>query len=430
MQKYFFQFIIYGIRLDPPGDTRMDFIEKIHNLQSHAREQFKLIEMDITPKEEDTKTALIQPFIDDVLGYRIKNLSEVKTEFNIGAGNLRIDYAILKDGVPTILIECKKCTDVLEKRDLNQLKTYYPNIKGAKSKFGILTNGIIYQFYTDIRDTNILDDDPFFEFNLLNMPDSAIIELEKFIKSADIDNARDRADELMKMKEIREDQLRKMKDIRAIIEKLFRSPPSEDFVKFIAKQAHVGFVNDKVIKEYSKLTTDAINEYISDRIRKTGEQATGPTTEELEPHNDHDDPRFLFWTALLERMKKRSNLFANISPQSSIWISTGAGKYGLSYQFVIHKHDVQVLFAINRAKEETKEIFIKLSTHEEEINSIFVGKLDWQLRPDLKSSQIVNYISIGGYLDEGKWTQIQDAMIDAMIHLERALRTHIDELRI
>ena len=145
---------------------------------------------------------------------------------------------------------------------------------------------------------------------------------------------------------------------------------------------------------------------------------------------NNDDPRFLFWTALLERMKKKSGLFANISPQSSIWISTGAGKYGLSYQFVIHKHDVQVLFGINRAKEETKEIFDRLSVHKEEINSKFVGELDWQQRPELKSSQIVNYISIGGYLDEEKWSQIQDAMIDAMIRLEKALKPHIEELRI
>ena len=143
---------------------------------------------------------------------------------------------------------------------------------------------------------------------------------------------------------------------------------------------------------------------------------------------NNDDPRFLFWTALLERMKMKSGLFANISPQSSIWISTGAGKYGLSYQFVIHKHDVQALFGINRAKEETKEIFDKLSVHKEEINSRFVGELDWQQRPELKSSQIVNYISIGGYLDGEKWSQIQDAMIDAMIRLEKALRPYIENL--
>ena len=143
-----------------------------------------------------------------------------------------------------------------------------------------------------------------------------------------------------------------------------------------------------------------------------------------------NDKRFQFWAALLDQMKKKSDLFANISPQSSIWISTGAGKYGLSYQFIIHKHDVQVLFSINRAKEETKEIFNKLSEFKEEINSKFTGELVWQPRPELKSSQVVNYITIGGYLDEGKWTEIQDVMIDAMINLEDALRQHIDELKI
>ena len=143
---------------------------------------------------------------------------------------------------------------------------------------------------------------------------------------------------------------------------------------------------------------------------------------------NNDDPRFLFWTSLLERMKMKSGLFANISPQSSIWISTGAGKYGLSYQFVIHKHDVQALFGINRAKEETKEIFESLAVHKEEINSKFMGELDWQPSPELKSSKIVNYINIGGYLDEEKWSQIQDGMIDAMIRLEKALRPYIDNL--
>lgn len=259
----------------------MDFIDKIHDLQAHAREQIKLIEMDNAPKEEDTKTALIQPFINDVLGYNTANLKEVKTEFNIDGGSLKIDYAILKDGIPIILIECKKCVDVLDKKHIIQLKTYYPNIKGAKSKFGILTNGIIYKFYTDTQNKNILDDDPFFEFDLLNMSCSAITELERFTKSSDIDSARIRADEL-----------KKQKDIKGIIEKLFESSSedSEDFAYFIAKKAQVPFVSDKVIKEYAKLTKDAIDEYISERIRKKWEHAMDhdskneTTKEELEAY--------------------------------------------------------------------------------------------------------------------------------------------------
>jgi hypothetical protein len=129
-------------------------------------------------------------------------------------------------------------------------------------------------------------------------------------------------------------------------------------------------------------------------------------------------------------MKKKTNLFANISPQAATWISTGAGKYGLSYQFIIRKHNAQVLFSINRAKEETKDIFNKLSELRGEIDLKFAGKLDWQLRPDLKSSQIVNDISMGGYVDEDKWPELSDSMIDAMIRLEGALKPHIDELNV
>lgn len=256
----------------------MDFIDKIRGLQSHAREQVKLIKMDNAPKEEDTKIALIQPFINDILGYNTNDLKEVKTEFSIDTKGLRIDYAIFKDSMPIILIECKSCIAALDKKDINQLRTYYPNIKGAESKFGILTNGIHYQFYTDIKDKNILDEDPFFEFDLFNLKDSAILELTNFIKSADIDNAR-----------IRADQLKKQKDVQAIIENLFESP-SEDFAKFIAKKAQVSFVGDKVVKEYTKLTTDAINEYISERMRIKWEQVSGlvpkkeTTKEELESY--------------------------------------------------------------------------------------------------------------------------------------------------
>lgn len=38
-------------------------------------------------------------------------------------------------------------------------------------------------------------------------------------------------------------------------------------------------------------------------------------------------------------------------------------------------------------------------------------------------------LEIGGYRDDiAKWPQIQEAMIDAMIRFEKALRPHIDEL--
>ncbi len=244
----------------------MDFVDKISDWQSHAREQIKLIEMDPDPKEEDTKIAVIQPFINKVLGYNTANLNEVKSEVNTDYGSFKIDYAIFKDGAPIILIECKKCADILDKKYLNQLKTYYPGIKGAKSKFGILTNGIQYQFYTDIQDENILDSKPFFEFNLLNINDSDIKILSYFNKSEDINNARQIAEEL-----------KKRKDLRNKIEELLEDPP-KDFVKFMAKQVGVSFVGESVVKEYTSLIIDVIDEYISDKTNKN----LNPTNIELE----------------------------------------------------------------------------------------------------------------------------------------------------
>ena len=244
----------------------MDFVDKISDWQSHAREQIKLIEMDPDPKEEDTKIAVIQPFINNVLGYNTANLNEVKSEVNTEYGSFKIDYAIFKDGAPIILIECKKCADILDKKYLNQLKTYYPGIKGAKSKFGILTNGIQYQFYTDIQDENILDSKPFFEFNLLNINDSDIKILSYFNKSEDINNARQIAEEL-----------KKRKDLRNKIEELLEDPP-KDFVKFMAKQVGVSFVGESVVKEYTSLIREVIDEYISDKTNTN----LNPTNIELE----------------------------------------------------------------------------------------------------------------------------------------------------
>ena len=154
----------------------------------------------------------------------------------------------------------------MPKKYLNQLKTYYPGIKGAKSKFGILTNGIQYQFYTDIQDENILDSKPFFEFNLLNINDSDIKILSYFNKSEDINNARQIAEEL-----------KKRKDLRNKIEELLEDPP-KDFVKFMAKQVGVSFVGESVVKEYTSLIIDVIDEYISDKTNKN----LNPTNIELE----------------------------------------------------------------------------------------------------------------------------------------------------
>ena len=155
-------------------------------------------------------------------------------------------------------------------------------------------------------------------------------------------------------------------------------------------------------------------------------KAAGATKKDIA---ERDEIRYRFWSSLLEKAKTRTQLFANISPGRHSYISTGAGKYGLSFNFDTRKHDDMVELYINRREEENKAIFDKLYVSKNIIEQDFGEPLEWQRLEGKKACRIMKTIDIGGYRDdESKWPEIQDAMIDAMIRLEKALRQHIESL--
>jgi hypothetical protein len=48
-----------------------------------------------------------------------------------------------------------------------------------------------------------------------------------------------------------------------------------------------------------------------------------------------------------------------------------------------------------------------------------------------RACRIAKYFELGGYRDEeDKWPALQDAMVDAMIRLEKALHPHIAKLKV
>ena len=71
----------------------------------------------------------------------------------------------MNNGDPVILIECKWIGENLEKHD-SQLFRYFGT---SKAKFAILTNGQFYRFYTDLDETNKMDETPFLEINILDI---------------------------------------------------------------------------------------------------------------------------------------------------------------------------------------------------------------------------------------------------------------------
>jgi len=143
--------------------------------------------------------------------------------------------------------------------------------------------------------------------------------------------------------------------------------------------------------------------------------------------------RHRFWTELLERAKGTTKLHAHISPSHYNWIGTGAGKQGLQFNYVVRQLDAQIELYIDRGKDkegENKEIFDQLAAHREAVESAFGEPLEWQSLDERRACRIRKTVPQGGYRDEDRWLEIHEAMIDAMIRLEKALRPHIAKLHI
>jgi predicted type IV restriction endonuclease len=228
----------------------MDFIDQIKAIS----QQIEKIKAQIQ-NEQATKTAFIMPFI-QALGYNVFNPMEVAPEFTAdvpGVKGEKVDYAIIKDNKPIILMECKSCHENLENpKHSSQLYRYF---HVTDAKFSILTNGIIYRFYTDIDKSNIMDDKPFFEFNVLNFSDSDVNELKRFSKSTfDINELSDVAQNLLYTKEIK----------RIMAEQL--SEPSPDFVKFFASKVYSGKMMATVVDKFTEITKRSLKDFINERI--------------------------------------------------------------------------------------------------------------------------------------------------------------------
>jgi hypothetical protein len=220
--------------------------------------------------EEATKNAFIMPFL-SALGYDVFNPLELIPEYTCDIGSKKgekIDYAIMRYREPILLIECKHWAQNLNLHD-NQLLRYF-NV--SQAKFGLLTNGIIYKFYTDLEKKNVMDGIPFFEFDILNLKDYQIEEIKKFHKSCfDIKNILDTATDLKYSSELK----------KLIQTEL--NAPSEGLVRLLVKKIYSGLMNQKAMDYFSPLVKKSFSSLISDIINDRLKSALniGSTQSEL-----------------------------------------------------------------------------------------------------------------------------------------------------
>ena len=227
----------------------MDFADRLRDLASKIPHQLPHIN-----SEEATKNALIMPFI-SALGYNVFDPLEVTPELNADVGlkkGEKVDYAILRDGKPIMLFECKACSFNLDESHASQLFRYFAV---TEARFGILTNGIVYRFFSDIEEKNKMDSKPFLEFNILSFDDQDLVELKKFSKPAfELQAILATASDLKYTREIKRLMAREL------------SEPSEEFIKFFASQVYTGRLTQTVREQFNSITKKALQQFISERV--------------------------------------------------------------------------------------------------------------------------------------------------------------------
>lgn len=250
----------------------MDFIDQIKLLSNRVTAAKDMIQT-----EEATKNAMIMPFI-QILGYNVFDPMEVTPELVSDIGTKKgekVDYAVLQDGVPIMLFECKKAGSDLHINHASQLFRYF---HVTEARFAVLTNGLMYRFFTDLEQPNKMDEKPFFEFNILDFKERDIEELKKFTKSKfDIDSILVTASEL-----------KYTKFIKNRLKEWLKEPP-EDFVKLLASDLIGSKRFTPAIKDqFTSITKYAAEILLAERIN---ERLKGAMAPDLPPSRINDSEK-------------------------------------------------------------------------------------------------------------------------------------------
>ena len=256
----------------------MDFIEELRNLSARITRQ-----RDVIQTEEATKNAFVMPFI-NLLGYDVFNPTEVVPEFTADVGTKqgeKVDYAIFKDDEVIMLIECKKCGTDLSDAHTTQLYRYFSVVH---ARIALLTDGIVYQFYTDLEESNIMDAKPFLEFSMLDIQQQWVNELKRFTKSGfDLDATLTAASDLKYTKAIKQTLMEQLES------------PSEDFVRFFLSYVYSGVKTQTVVQQFTDIVKRALNQFLNEQINQRLQsaiergEATEESVEDEEPDESDDN---------------------------------------------------------------------------------------------------------------------------------------------
>jgi predicted type IV restriction endonuclease len=264
----------------------MGFSEDITKLSEQIRKR-----SDQVIGEEATKMSLIVPFL-SALGYDVYDPSEVKPEYVADfaikkAGQFeKVDYALAINNTIVMLVEAKARGQKPEAHD-GQLSRYFNGL--LTTKVAIVTNGIEYRFFTDLRDKNVMDKEPFFTFNVLEYDTKDIENLKLFYRdNFDVASINQYAEEMVYVK-----------GMTQLVGHLLRSP-SDKLVRFLVAELGTvapryevqGRITDKIIEKFKPIVKKSIQGSLVELMTRSLSQEIAPSdevsnislTDDVEPH--------------------------------------------------------------------------------------------------------------------------------------------------
>ena len=227
--------------------------------------------------ESQTRDFLIEPFFNKILGYNPMDDYLHEYSIQVGKSTKKADMAITVSGSkPDILVECKPTNRDVSK-DFGQLNEYC--LYNKEIKIGILTNGVVYKFYSRSEDPNeILNKDPFFEFDLITYNDSDVEKLSSFFrKTINLSQILDSANETYFIDSFNS----------AFFNLL--SEPSEDLIKLInhkmgGKRTSTK-IRNKIFKLINSISIEQVLENIKDKESNNASKGITTTSDEIKAYN-------------------------------------------------------------------------------------------------------------------------------------------------
>lgn len=224
-----------------------EMIEKLRSIASKIdRDSTRVL------TEEGTKNAFVLPFI-SMLGYDVFDPTEVVPEFIADVGikkGEKVDYAIMRDGRPAILVECKHLGSQLEFSHASQLYRYFAC---TDCRIALLTNGAEYRFFSDLDEPNKMDSKPFLVIDLKDIREDLVTELQKLSKEQfDLEEILSAANELRYTREILSLMQRQLEN------------PSDEFIKFCAAGIGIGRMKPGFKERFGQMVSQGLKDFVAE----------------------------------------------------------------------------------------------------------------------------------------------------------------------